>query len=153
MTPALRDQILEALPDCSNSPYRYARLVEVWRHAGAEWAAPRGLQRAGGYCRWSRLWRPYRRPRWHPYQLYASPPEPSPFPCHLPGDDHCSMWRCATDPSWKISAWVTQPYLPALLPLAELDAVATRFGLAYAIDAPASWHYPGMTTLICWTRR
>jgi hypothetical protein len=64
----------------------------------------------------------------------------------FPSDDHCKMFK---GPHGYI--WVSQPYVGFELP--EVLGFAHQYDLEVTISPEWSWHHPGKTILIEWSRK
>jgi predicted TIM-barrel fold metal-dependent hydrolase len=63
--------------------------------------------------------------------------------------DHPSLWIKAGKPF----SFVSQPYGLSLQDLREIVAYCEEHDLDVSVDAGASWHYPGATVAVEFTRR
>ena len=91
----------------------------------------------------------------------VKPTTGSPFIERLTGDravpnpvrfawlDHPSLWIKAGKPF----SFVSQPYGLSLQDLREIVAYCEEHNLDVSVDAGASWHYPGATVAVEFTRR
>lgn len=74
-------------------------------------------------------------------------------PCWSPygvgGMDHLSEWRSAG----ATTAIVSQPYGFGLETMREMVALCDERGFTLWVDAGRSWHYPGRTVAVAYTRR
>ncbi len=66
----------------------------------------------------------------------------------FPGDDHASLWCRDGEPV----VYISQPYDLTSDTLREMIAWADRYDLSFAITPRGSWHFPGYTMLVSWTR-
>lgn len=63
-------------------------------------------------------------------------------------DDHCSLWNRDR----KYWAYISQPYVLETDDLREIVKRCDENGLHAQVRADASWHFPGMTVAVIWTR-
>ncbi len=65
------------------------------------------------------------------------------------GSDHLSEWV----KNKRTAVIASQPYTLGSDQVAEMLSFAKREGLDFTVGARQSWHYPGSTLLVTWTRR
>lgn len=68
----------------------------------------------------------------------------------LPGDDHITIWRRASDIALAISRWGSQPYHLDDGTVREMLRYARKFGLEFTISTSPGWHYPGRVLFVEW---
>ena len=68
------------------------------------------------------------------------------FPKELPFDDHTTLWN----KGGVFHIWLSQPYD---FNFEEVSKVAENVGLDVEVPEYPSWHYPGSTKMLIWTKR
>jgi hypothetical protein len=107
------------------------------------WQKSNGLIPARGSVCAFRLWGKYCPSHRGRYDL-----APVAAPCRPPGCDHVSLWRGALGRL----VFVSQPYNLDQRTIQEMIEWGRPLKLQFHITAWQSWHYPGHTLLVAWTR-